>query len=248
MIELGGYWAFYSLWFQSLSEQRRSIVLEPDPKHLEVGRINAQLNHLDATFIHGCAGATPADHVLFKTQDSGEMELPRLTVPQLMEAHAIDRLNILHCDIQGPEWQVLQSCEELLRHRSIQFVFVSTHDFRISGDPLTHQRCLALIQDCGGVIIAEHDVNESYSGDGLIAAYFGSVQDKGAPVVISRNRYSESLFRNPLYDLAVSREHLEATQNLGDRWTGGGLRALARRIFRFFRRRSSRGPGEGEGS
>jgi hypothetical protein len=44
--------------------------------------------------------------------------------------------------------------------------------------------------------------DESFSGDGLIAAYFGreALQWKEPP--ISRNRYSTSLFGNPLYDLA----------------------------------------------
>ena len=37
MIELGGYWAFYSLWFLSLGKPRRAIVVEPDPKHLDSG-------------------------------------------------------------------------------------------------------------------------------------------------------------------------------------------------------------------
>jgi hypothetical protein len=43
MIELGGYWAFYSLWFLSGGERRRSIVVEPNPKHLAVGKANASL-------------------------------------------------------------------------------------------------------------------------------------------------------------------------------------------------------------
>ena len=41
MIELGGFWAFYSLWFLSSGKPRRAIVVEPDPKHLKVGQMNA---------------------------------------------------------------------------------------------------------------------------------------------------------------------------------------------------------------
>ena len=39
MIELGGYWAFYSLWFLSGGKNRRAVIVEPDPKHVAVGRI-----------------------------------------------------------------------------------------------------------------------------------------------------------------------------------------------------------------
>ena len=59
-----------------------------------------------------------------------------------------------------------------------------------------------MLQDFGGTILAKHDVNESFSGDGLIAACFGSEPLDGSEPPLSRNRYSTSLFRNPLYDFA----------------------------------------------
>jgi FkbM family methyltransferase len=205
MIELGGYWAFYSLWFLSGGKSRRAIVVEPDPKHLAVGQTNARLNSLTPAFIHGFMGATPSPAMPFKTEESGEVQVPRFSVPQLLEMYKIERIDVLHCDIQGAEFDVLCSCQELFLRRLVQFVFVSTHDFRISGDPLTHQRCLAVIRNCGGQIVAEHDVHESYSGDGLIVAYFGTDSRAGGPVPVSYNRYCDSLFRNPLYDLAATR-------------------------------------------
>jgi hypothetical protein len=59
-----------------------------------------------------------------------------------------------------------------------------------------------MLRDFGGTILAEHDVHESFSGDGLIAAYFGPEPLEWNEPPISRNKYSTSLFRNPLYDLA----------------------------------------------
>jgi predicted O-methyltransferase YrrM len=38
MLELGGYWSFYSIWFLKQAGHRRSFIVEPDPKNLEVGR------------------------------------------------------------------------------------------------------------------------------------------------------------------------------------------------------------------
>jgi hypothetical protein len=61
-----------------------------------------------------------------------------------------------------------------------------------------------MLEAFGGRILAEHDVHESFSGDGLIAAYFGKEPIEWQEPRISRNRYSTSLFRNPLYDLACS--------------------------------------------
>ena len=89
----------------------------------------------------------------------------------------------------------------LLADGRIRFCFVSTHTHHISGDALTHQRCLALLKEAGGQILAEHDVHESYSGDGLIVAYFGDSPLPWPSLRLSYNRYSTSLFRNPLFDL-----------------------------------------------
>jgi FkbM family methyltransferase len=203
MIELGGFWSYYSLWFLASGKNRRAIVVEPDPKHLAVGRTNAQLNQLNPVFISGFVSGTSFPYLVpFNTEESGKVNLRRFTVVQLMEIHKLSQLNVLHLDIQGAEFDVLTSCQDLLKAGQIQFLFVSTHDFRVSGDPLTHQRCLAVVRNAGGRVIAEHDVGESYSGDGLIVAYFGGDKDAGEPVTISRNRYSESLLRNPLYDLS----------------------------------------------
>ena len=58
-----------------------------------------------------------------------------------------------------------------------------------------------MLKDFGGTILVEHDVHESFSGDGLIAACFGKEPTNWKEPPISLNRYSTSLFRNPLYDL-----------------------------------------------
>ena len=202
MIELGGYWSYYSAWFLQGAPARRAVVLEPDPAHRAVGERTMALNGLNAEFIDGFVGAAPQAPTLFRTEDSGEMLLSGFSVPQVIADRAIERLDILHCDAQGAELAVLESCRPLFARRRINWVFVSTHAFQITGDPLTHQRCLALLREAGASIEAEHDVHESFSGDGLIVARFCDAPADWRPLDLSRNRYSESLFRNPLYDLA----------------------------------------------
>ena len=140
--------------------------------------------------------------VAFTTESAGTVQIPQISVASLLRQHDLAHLDILHCDTQGAETAIIQSCENLFRDKRITFGIFSTHSHHISGDPLTHQRCLAMLKDYGGVILAEHDVHESFSGDGLIAAYFGSAPLDWKEPPISRNRYCSSLFRNPLYDLA----------------------------------------------
>jgi FkbM family methyltransferase len=202
MIELGGFWCYYSLWFLShFPAERRAVVVEPDPKHLAVGQANARLNGRAIDFLQASAGASYVAQQDFKAEASGLVTVPQVSVEYLLEKYAIAKLDILHCDIQGAETVVLDSCRELFREKRIQFCVVSTHAHHISGDPLTHQRCLAILKEAGGRIIAEHDVHESFSGDGLIAAYFGDEAIDWPNLPISYNRYSTSLFRNPLFDL-----------------------------------------------
>ena len=203
MFELGGFWSFYSIWFLSEGARRRSFVVEADPAHLEVGRINAALNGCEPVFIAGFIGSVEAAPSLFQTEESGPVQLPCLTVPGMMARHAIEHLDLLHCDAQGVELGVLESCAALAAAGRLGWVMVSTHTHRISQDPLTHQRCLAVLRQAGATILAEHDVQESFSGDGLIVARFGRVPAAWRTPRLSYNRCSESLFRNPLYDLAA---------------------------------------------
>jgi FkbM family methyltransferase len=204
MVELGGFWSYFSLWFKSqYSDERRAYVVEPDPNHLDVGRENATLNNQQITFIQAAVGAEPISGITFTTESAGKIRIPQLSVASLMREHRIGKVDILHCDIQGAETAVIRSCEALFRSGAIRFGIFSTHSHHISGDPLTHQRCLAMLEDFGGLILAEHDVHESFSGDGLIAVHFGHETLQWTQPPISRNRYSNSLFRNPLYDLAA---------------------------------------------
>jgi FkbM family methyltransferase len=201
MIELGGFWSYYSIWFLSEGAGRRAIV-EPDPAHIEVGRTNARLSACKPEFVQAFAGRHSAPPSLLATEVSGEVVLPCVSMPDLMASRTIDSLDVLHCDAQGAELDILEGCQDLVAAGRLGWVVVSTHSHYISGDPLTHQRCLAWLARAGATILAEHDVHESFSGDGLIVAKFGTVPERWQRPRLSFNRYSESLFRNPLYDLA----------------------------------------------
>lgn len=203
MLELGGFWAFYSTWFLTAAPGRRAVLVEPDPAHIVVGRTNLALNGVDAPFVQGFVGGEPGSVRPFDTEVSGQLELPCLDVAGLMADQGMERLTILHCDTQGAEFAVLEQAAPLLQAGRVDWAFVSTHHHSISGDPLTHQRCLALLRRLGATIEAEHDVAESFSGDGLICARFCEAPADWQPIDLSRNRSSQSLFRDPLYDLAA---------------------------------------------
>ena len=202
MIELGAWWSFYTLCFLQDHPARQAVALEPDPERRALGEQNAARNAMAPRFVNGFIGATSLPSARFRLDSGHDVAIPRRSVPDLLAQSGFDVLDLLHCDAQGAEYDVLTSCAELLQSGRIRTVIVSTHHHSITGDPLTHQRCMAVIERCGGAIFAEHDVQESYSGDGLIAARFGPDQAAWPTIPLSLNRYSTSLFRNPLFDLA----------------------------------------------
>ncbi len=205
MLELGGFWSFYKVWFLSQSPARIGVVVEADPAHLEIGRINARLNQVAPIFIGAYADGVAKPPVPFETEASGVVELPCVSVASLRADHGLRRLDLLHCDAQGAEFEVIESLAPLAQAGMLDWVMVSTHTHYITGDALTHQRCLAMLCQQGATIVAEHDVQESYSKDGLILARFGALPAGWRTPRLSYNRASESLFRNPLYDLAQAK-------------------------------------------
>jgi len=202
MIEFGCYWAYYSCWFKSEYPNGLSVCAEPHKNNMAIGERNVALNGFENVhFYHAFAGKYSRVKRLIENDQKGVFSKIFLTVAQVFEQHNLETLDLLHLDIQGAETDVLEDCISLFKNNKIRFVIVSTHTHYISGDPLTHQKCLKLLTDAGGSILVEHDVHESFSGDGMICACFDS--DIELPILdISYCRYSESFYRNPLYDLA----------------------------------------------
>lgn len=202
MIELGCFWSYYSLWFLQGFPLRRAVGVEPDPLHIQIGLQNAKLNGLNLEIRHGYIGQESVQDELFETESSGSIKVPAVSPSALVREFSNDGIiDILHCDTQGAEIFTLLDCEGLFKEKRIRFAVISTHAMQITGSALTHQTCLQLVKDFGGQVLVEHDVHESYSGDGLVVAYFGDEELDFPKIDISRNRYSESLFPNPIFEL-----------------------------------------------
>ncbi len=202
MIELGAFWSYYSIWFLKDHPQRQALGVEPDPSHIEIGLKNAALNNVNLEIRCGFLGSMDIPSNNFVTENSGIVDIPMIRASTLVKEFSPSGLDLLHLDIQGAEADVIRDCQDLLLSKTIQFLLISTHAEPISGSPLTHQECLDMVREFDGVILEEHDVHESFSGDGLIAAYFGSEPIDWPQLDLSYNRYSSSLFRNPIYDLS----------------------------------------------
>ncbi|MBN9559852.1 MAG: FkbM family methyltransferase [Alphaproteobacteria bacterium] len=184
MIELGAYWAYYSLWFHKAVESAQCHLIEIDEGLLKIGIRNFELNEASGLFTHAGIGAP--DYSDFSSPRKGAYlrgtagglvydgslrkpglarNIPLLTIENYMEATEIRHCDILHCDIQGEEINMLNQSAAVFREGRVGWLFISTHhndDF--------HARCLETVRDLQYKVLAEHNVADSFSGDGLIVA------------------------------------------------------------------------------
>lgn len=195
--ELGAFWAYYTQWFLQEIPGAKAICVEPDVNNLSVGMCNAALNDTSQRirFINAWIGgdAKPVHSAITESSQTAT-ELPMLNFPTLLEWCPDKKIELLHMDTQGAEEPFLSSITPDRAKDSVRFIMVSTHHSSISGSQYTHQNCLDQIRRLGATILAEHDVIESYSGDGLIAASFFKEDANLQFPDLSRNRAETSLF------------------------------------------------------
>jgi FkbM family methyltransferase len=216
MIELGSFWAYYSMWFSKSVENARNYMVEPMRHVMLHGMANFELNQLQGEFTQACVGKETRDQVQFQHWDGTLHEIPQVAVDDFVESEGLEHINILHADIQGAEYDMLVGARKSLNEGRIDFIFVSTHS------ELLHRQCLRFLLKIGMRIIAEHSPSESYAVDGLIV---GCKQSVDLPdIQISRRKPSFSTFVGWLrYKLHLLRHRSVS----GCRATGGGTRSNA---------------------
>jgi len=162
MIELGSYWAYYSLWFSSKIKDAKNYLIEPSYRRLQTGIKNFELNNKTGIFQQGFAG-------IMTEAEPDITNAKFISIDDFIEREKILHVNILHADIQGAEYAMLQTT---IKHLDkIDFFFISTH-----GQDNAHLPCLMFLKAHGFTILAEHTTAQSYGGDGLIVAKRKSVK------------------------------------------------------------------------
>lgn len=214
MIELGSYWAYYSLWFNQQVRNAKIYLIEPDPNNLNIGKHNFALNDAEGEFHQYSIGRVSTDPKPFTCESDGQTRLiPEISVDDFISANKISFVEMLFADIQGAELNMLEGAANSISQGKIRFLFVSTHHHSISGDALTHQKCLEFLNKQNAHIIAAHNVTESYSGDGLIVASFQENDRSIAPVQISKNHPTNSVLRELEYDLDEAHREIKTLRS-----------------------------------
>jgi len=123
MMELGSYWAHYSMWFLKAKTSGKSFCIEPQVPLLEIGKNNFKINNFEGTHLNSSIGIN---------QDNLE---------NIFLRHHLDKIDILHSDIQGAEVEMLHGAKSLLRERKIEYFFISTHSENL------HNQVIHMLQE-----------------------------------------------------------------------------------------------------
>ena len=155
MIEVGSSWSYYSMWFNKKIKGAKNFMIDVDSVNLNLGIENFKINNMNGNFFIG--------------------KIPDMNISDFIIHNDIDFVDILHVDIQGWEYHLLEQAGDIFE--KIGYIFISTHTDKNNsgkdwGSPkeLLHESCLEFIKNKKFVILCEHDMNESYSHDGLIVA------------------------------------------------------------------------------
>lgn len=147
MLELGAYWGHYSMWLKARRPGATAYLVEPEQAHIDAGRANFAHNGFEGTFIKDLVGPG------------------HFKVDAFLAEQGIERLDILHADIQGSEVDMLADARQALAGQRVDWCFVSTHS-----DAL-HKGVQEALSGHGYRIDISADVEtETTSFDGIVIA------------------------------------------------------------------------------
>ncbi len=173
MIEVGSSWAYYSMWFNQKIKNARNFMIDVDALNLNLGVENFNINSMEGSFHIG--------------------KIPELNILDFIKDQSISFVDILHVDIQGWEYHLLEQLGDFIKN--IGYIFISTHTDKNNkgeywGAPkeFLHEECLSFLINKKFKILCEHDMNESYSHDGLIVARNPLIDKDFTSINISKYR------------------------------------------------------------
>ena len=149
MIELGAYWAHYSMWFMKEFSRGKCFLIEPNLQYLECGKNNFRINKFEGEFINN----------LVDSSESG------FQLDKFIQKKKLNSLDVLHADIQGYEIEMIDGCSLSLQKKIINYIFISTHSESL------HKTALNKLVSFGYRIEISSEFNyHTTSSDGFIMA------------------------------------------------------------------------------
>ena len=149
IIELGAYWAHYSMWLKKKFPEAKCYLIEPDLKNLECGKNNFTINNFEGEFINNS----------IQSSERG------FQLDVFASEKKLTSINILHCDIQGYEVNMLEGVKFIFENQIVDYAFISTHSEAI------HKRVIEKLEKFKYKIeVSSGFDNHTTSYDGFVLA------------------------------------------------------------------------------
>ena len=138
MIEVGSFWAWWSLMFRKRYGKGKSVLIEYAKTQLTCGEKNFELNKYDYISYH-------AGMAISHTTQKGVNDLGNdISLSQIVKENKISTVDVLHMDIQGSELEALKSMSGFLKNRTIRQIVVGTHNHLVGHD--IHQNVIEYLK------------------------------------------------------------------------------------------------------
>lgn len=165
MIELGSFWALWSLCFRQKFPSGTNILIEIVKRKLAVGKENFKLNGFKASAYLGSVFVEGMFNAGVEVQDALQDPVPALDLEEICKAESIGVIDILHADIQGSEKPLIESMKKNnFLSDSVRAFCLATHGVEI------HTFITKELPLYGYSIIEDHPPHGGLGSDGLIYA------------------------------------------------------------------------------
>ena len=155
VVELGAYWAYYSIWFLRAIPRSRAFLVEAMASNRKMGVINLWLNDVPAKDYEYVLGNVTGSWWTAYAQRKKGMHMPH-------------RVDFMLVDIQGWEADLVPTVAHAISRGELEvgYIMVGTHSQSV------HHKVLASLTKIAGLrVIASLDVDEeTFFFDGLVVA------------------------------------------------------------------------------
>lgn len=158
MIEFGSNQAYYSLLFKHILGKKHTvnIMVEPEPNNFNASIKSFEFNKVDGIFYNRGVGKK----FIIKQSD---ITVDPITIEEILKENNLKKLSVLHADIDGAEYTLLEENNEIFDKKLVDYIFLLTHSDEL------HKICFEFLNKANYNLILEIPSNLKQVGyDGLL--------------------------------------------------------------------------------
>ena len=164
MVELGSYWAVWSLLFRKRFNESINILIELFKEKLNVGLKNFNLNDISEN-LHAFHGGVSIKSSNSRNRDKSDQGL-EVDLYEVLNDINRSNIDLLHCDIQGSELDFLKSYDNMFETHQIKNVIIHTHGHLVENKNI-HNDVISFLENMNYEIV--HNIPNSRD-DGYVYA------------------------------------------------------------------------------